>query len=145
MLLHLLSHQSTTHSHHVNVDLSKSLPSSQTFEPRIVVNKLDTKGLISYRLYRDSCKELEGKFVKDLSEVGRDLKNVVLVDDNPNAYVFQPENALPVLPFIDDFNDRELEKVIKFFENAEGVEDMRDAVKNYVSVEEKKVERDLFI
>ncbi|KAF9588857.1 hypothetical protein IFM89_016820 [Coptis chinensis] len=111
----------------------------------LILDKLDTKGLISYRLYRDSCKELEGKFVKDLSEVGRDLKNVVLVDDNPNAYVFQPENALPVLPFIDDFNDRELEKVIKFFENAEGVEDMRDAVKNYVSVEEKKVERDLFI
>ncbi|KAL5715601.1 protein-serine/threonine phosphatase [Ranunculus cassubicifolius] len=70
--------------------------------------------------------ELGGRYVKDLSEIGRDLKNVVLVDDNPNAYVFQPENALPVQPFVDDLKDRELEKVIKFFEKADEFDDMRE-------------------
>ncbi|OVA13449.1 NLI interacting factor [Macleaya cordata] len=98
----------------------------------LVLDKLDSKGVISHRLYRDSCKEMDGRFVKDLSELGRDLKRVVLVDDNPNAYIFQPDNALPVRPFIDDLKDRELERVMKFFEVSDGFEDMRDAVKSYI-------------
>lgn len=98
-----------------------------------VLDRIDGKGLVSHRLYRDSCKELDGKFVKDLSELGRDLKRVVIVDDNPNSYVFQPDNALPILPFIDDLGDGELKNLIQFFEKLDEVEDTRDAVKNYVS------------
>ncbi|XP_027162849.1 carboxy-terminal domain RNA polymerase II polypeptide A small phosphatase 1-like [Coffea eugenioides] len=97
-----------------------------------VLDRIDGKGLISHRLYRDSCKELDGKFVKDLSELGRDLKRVVIVDDNPNSYVFQPDNAVPILPFIDDLGDGELKKLIQFFEKLDEVEDTTDAVKNYV-------------
>lgn len=40
--------------------------------------------------------------------MGRDLNRVVIVDDNPNCYIFQPENAVPVRPFIDDLDDGEL-------------------------------------
>ncbi|KAG9448170.1 hypothetical protein H6P81_014298 [Aristolochia fimbriata] len=98
----------------------------------LVLDILDSKGLISHRLYRDSCKQKEGKFVKDLSELGRDLKKVVIVDDNPNAYEFQPENALPVAPFIDDLEDRELRRVMKFLEFANCHEDIRDAVAQFV-------------
>lgn len=98
-----------------------------------VLDRIDQKGLISHRLYRDSCKEVEGKFVKDLSPVGRDLKRVVIVDDNPNSYIFQPENAIPVPPFVDDLRDGELKKLIQFFEQLDEIEDMRVAVKNYTS------------
>ncbi|XP_022724687.1 carboxy-terminal domain RNA polymerase II polypeptide A small phosphatase 1 [Durio zibethinus] len=98
-----------------------------------VLDKLDPKGFISYRFYRDSCKEVGGKFVKDLSEMGRDLGKVVIVDDNPNAYSLQPENAVPIRPFVEDGRDRELEKLVKFFEWCERLEDMRAAVKQYFS------------
>ncbi|XVF27431.1 hypothetical protein REPUB_Repub14bG0106100 [Reevesia pubescens] len=98
-----------------------------------VLDKLDPKGLISHRLYRDSCKEMEGKFVKDLSEMGRDLRSVVIVDDNPNAYSLQPENAVAIRSFVEDGEDRELEKLVKFFEFSERFEDMRVAVKQYFS------------
>ncbi|OMO65459.1 NLI interacting factor [Corchorus olitorius] len=98
-----------------------------------VLDKLDPKGLISYRLYRDSCKEMEGKYVKDLSEMGRDLGKVVIVDDNPNAYSLQPENAVPIRPFVEDDEDRELEKLVKFFECCEPFQDLRMAVKQYFS------------
>ncbi|KAI3966008.1 hypothetical protein MKX01_010965 [Papaver californicum] len=91
-------------------------------------------------LYRDSCKEMDGRFVKDLSQIGRDLKNVVLVDDNPNAYIFQPDNALPLRPFIDDPQDRELENVRRFFEGSNCFEDMRDVVKKYIWEGEQKQE-----
>ncbi|TYG97437.1 hypothetical protein ES288_A10G038700v1 [Gossypium darwinii] len=96
-----------------------------------VLDKLDPKGLISHRLYRDSCKELNGKFVKDLSEMGRDLGRIVIVDDNPNAYSLQPENAVPIRPFVEDSHDRELEKLVQFFQWCERFEDMRVAVKQY--------------
>ncbi|KAH6765273.1 hypothetical protein C2S52_014328 [Perilla frutescens var. hirtella] len=99
----------------------------------LVVDRLDWRKLISHRLYRDSCKPVDGKFVKDLSEIGRELSNVMIVDDNPNSYQFQPENAIPIRPFVDDLGDEELKKMIEFFEGCDLVEDLRDAVKLYAA------------
>lgn len=109
----------------------------------LVLDRLDEKGVISHRLYRDSCKQHDGKFVKDLSEMGRDLKKVVIVDDNPNAYIFQPQNAIPVKPFTGDANDKELCKLAKFFECCDCCVDMRDAVKAFgpFIVEENCIEQ----
>ena len=97
----------------------------------LVLDRLDRKRVITHRLYRDSCKEVDGRLVKDLSGLGRDLRRVVIVDDNPNSYSFQPENAVPVRPFIDDLGDCELRKLARFFECSDGFDDMRDAVKHY--------------
>ncbi|KAI4298177.1 hypothetical protein L6164_031768 [Bauhinia variegata] len=99
----------------------------------VLLDQLDRKRLISFRLYRDSCREVDGKFVKDLSELGRDLKRVVIVDDNPNCYEYQPDNAIPIPPFIDDLGDKELRKLIRFFEVADCYDDTRDAVKHYLA------------
>ncbi|XP_010549563.1 PREDICTED: probable C-terminal domain small phosphatase [Tarenaya hassleriana] len=99
-----------------------------------VLDKLDQNRVISQRLYRDSCKEVNGKYVKDLSlVVGKDLGSVLMVDDNPFSYSFQPENGLPIKPFVDDMNDRELMKLADFFEGCYRYEDMRDAVNEFLS------------
>ncbi|CAK9148068.1 unnamed protein product [Ilex paraguariensis] len=105
----------------------------------LVLDRLDWRAAISHRLYRNSCKEVDGKFVKDLSELGRDLKSVVIVDDNPNSYVFQPENAIPIRPFTDDIGDGELRRLIEFFEGSDKFEDMRDAVNKYLAERDEKV------
>lgn len=99
----------------------------------LVLSRLDRKSVISHRLYRDSCREVEGKFVKDLGGLGRDLRRVVIVDDNPNSYVLQPENAVPISPFVNDLADGELRRLVEFFERCVGDEDLRDAVKVYLS------------
>ncbi|GFQ00033.1 ctd small phosphatase-like protein, partial [Phtheirospermum japonicum] len=99
----------------------------------LVVDKLDWRNLISHRLYRDSCKEVEGKFVKDLCGIGRELDKVVILDDNPNSYRLQPENAIPIKSFIDDLGDEELKGLIGFFGGCDLVEDMRDSVKLYLA------------
>lgn len=104
----------------------------------LVLDRLDKKALISHRLYRDSCKEVDGRFVKDISELGRDMKRVVIVDDNPNSYVLQPNNAIPIRPFTNDLDDGELKKLMKFFDRCDGVEDLRDAVKDFLAEEEFK-------
>ena len=102
----------------------------------MVLDRLDRTGLISHRLYRDSCRQVGGKLVKDLSEMGRDLEKVVIVDDNPNSYENQPDNGVPILPFVDDVRDRELEKLTRFFKACDYYEDLRIAVNYYRCVEE---------
>ncbi|CAA0832911.1 Haloacid dehalogenase-like hydrolase (HAD) superfamily protein [Striga hermonthica] len=99
----------------------------------LVIDRLDPKGLISYRLYRDSCREIDGRFVKDLEIVGRELDRAVIVDDNPCSYQLQPGNAVPVRPFTDDLRDEELKGLMGFFGGFFGsAEDVRDAVRDYL-------------
>jgi RNA polymerase II subunit A small phosphatase-like protein len=99
----------------------------------LVLDRLDRNRFISHRLYRDSCRNIDGKLVKDLSHVGRDLKSVVIVDDNPVSFSNQPENAILIKPFVDDICDRELWKLKCFFDGSECFDDMRDAIKFYVA------------
>lgn len=100
-----------------------------------MLDQIDPTGeIIKHRLYRDSCRETEpGRFVKDLALTGRALDQVVIVDDNPNAYTLQPDNAIPVKPFVDNLVDAELRKIARFFELAGLFEDVRDAVRCYLS------------
>ncbi|ESQ33900.1 hypothetical protein EUTSA_v10009741mg [Eutrema salsugineum] len=96
-----------------------------------VLDKLDKNGVISQRLYRDSCTEVNGKYVKDLSlVVGKDLGNALIVDDNPSSYSLQPENGVPIKAFVDDLKDQELLKLVEFLEICDVYEDMRDAVQD---------------
>ncbi|XP_022714578.1 carboxy-terminal domain RNA polymerase II polypeptide A small phosphatase 1-like [Durio zibethinus] len=98
-----------------------------------VLDTIDPKGFILHRFYRDSCKHVRGKFVKDLSEMGRNLRKIVIVDDNPKSFALQPENGIPIKPFFgDELWDRELMKLAGFFERCDVFQDMRDAVKQYL-------------
>ncbi|CAA6665658.1 unnamed protein product [Spirodela intermedia] len=108
----------------------------------LVLDRLDPHGeFISHKLYRDSCSEIEGILTKDLSDLGRDLSRVVILDDNPNSYALQPANAVPVAPFLNDLSDRELWRVMEFFAVAGDFEDTRDAVKSFLSTGGKKTEK----
>lgn len=101
-----------------------------------VLDLLDPKGeVIAHRLYRDSCREIGGKYVKDLSGLGRDLGRVAIVDDNPMSFSLQPENAVRVKPFVSDLEDEELKRVMEFLDVAVKFEDVRDAVKFFVGDE----------
>lgn len=100
----------------------------------LVLDKLDPeRRVISRSFYRDACSEIDGRLVKDLGFVMRDLRRVVIVDDNPNSYALQPENAFPIKPFSDDLNDIELKKLGEFFNgDCDKFEDMRVALKEFV-------------
>lgn len=49
---------------------------------------LDDQRACSSRLFREHCTFYQGMYVKDLSEVGRDLKNTLIIDNSPTAYYF---------------------------------------------------------
>nr|GFB90439.1 Dullard phosphatase domain, eukaryotic [Tanacetum cinerariifolium]GFC23369.1 Dullard phosphatase domain, eukaryotic [Tanacetum cinerariifolium] len=84
-------------------------------------------------LYRDSRKLVNGKYhVKDLSNLGRDLRNVLIVDDKHRSYKLQPKNGIPIKRFIDDLHDDELKKLMdNFFKCCDKYEDLKDALKHY--------------
>ncbi|GLU22807.1 hypothetical protein SLE2022_388540 [Rubroshorea leprosula] len=98
-----------------------------------VLDALDPKGLISYRLYMDSCRKVDHGHVKDWSTTGRDLSKVVIVDDKHLSYSLQPENGIPILPFAGDVRDRWLQKLTRFFQGCHWFGDTRDAVRQYFS------------
>ncbi|EES03078.1 hypothetical protein SORBI_3003G179400 [Sorghum bicolor] len=99
----------------------------------LVLDRLDPdREVFAHRLYRGACRDADdGRLVKDLAATGRALDRAVIVDDNPNAYALQPENAVPVAPFVDDDNDQELQRVMAFLDVAAGYEDTREAIRYY--------------
>lgn len=45
-----------------------------------ITTAIDSKGLITHRLYREHCMQWRGRLVKDLSCLGRNLRKVVIID-----------------------------------------------------------------
>jgi RNA polymerase II subunit A small phosphatase-like protein len=49
---------------------------------------LDEERSCSARLFREHCTYYQNMYVKDLSEIGRDLRDVLIIDNSPSAYYF---------------------------------------------------------
>jgi len=82
--------------------------------------------LISSRLYRENCVQLsEDLYVKDLRILGRDLKDVIIVDNTPYAFAAQLDNGYPIVPFYDDKEDCELERFQIYLEELKAEDDIR--------------------
>ncbi|KAM9990483.1 hypothetical protein ACTFIY_006543 [Dictyostelium cf. discoideum] len=90
-----------------------------------VLDFLDTGRVIHYRLFRESCHNHKGNYVKDLSKLGRDLKSTIIVDNSPSSYLFHPENAIPIDSWFDDKDDRELLDLLPLLDDLIKVEDVR--------------------
>lgn len=41
---------------------------------------LDEKKSVSYQLFREHCTVQKGLYIKDLSQMGKELRNIVLID-----------------------------------------------------------------
>jgi carboxy-terminal domain RNA polymerase II polypeptide A small phosphatase len=70
-----------------------------------VIKEIDRGGCISHILYRESCTLYNGKYIKDLSRLGRRLSNVLLVDDIPYSYQLQPQNGVHIPPYVGEADD----------------------------------------
>jgi len=74
-----------------------------------VLDHIDPKGAVQHRLFREHCVNHRGNYVKDLSRLGRNLEQVIIVDNDPNAYLFHQENGLHIPSWFDDPQDRALD------------------------------------
>ncbi|CAC5410889.1 CTDSP [Mytilus coruscus] len=95
-----------------------------------VADLLDKWGVFRSRLFRESCVFHRGNYVKDLSRLGRELSQVVIVDNSPASYIFHPDNAVPVQSWFDDMEDTELRDLIPFFEALAKVDNVYTFLRN---------------
>lgn len=89
---------------------------------------LDPERLCTARLFREHCDFKDRIYQKDMSRIGRRIEDVILVDNSPNSYRPQPENAVPILSWYDDPLDTELFKLMPLLCGLSKVADVRDVL-----------------
>ena len=87
-----------------------------------MIDNLDIHKVVRHRLFRESCFNHRGSYVKDLSQLGRVLGNVIILDNSPASYLFHPSNAVPITSWFSDAGDQELLDLIPFLEDLAHVE-----------------------
>ena len=97
-----------------------------------LLDLIDKKGYCPYRLFREHCSLINTTFVKDLERLGRDLKNIIIVDNSPLSYLLHPENGLPILTWFEDKSDRELYLIMPILQFLSSVPDVRDFIPKFV-------------
>lgn len=89
-----------------------------------LLDELDREKVVSHRLFREACTRYPSGYVKDLSRLGRSLKDVIIIDNSPTCYALQPHNAIPIRTWRDDPSDHELLDLIPILSSLAVVEDI---------------------
>jgi len=90
-----------------------------------LIDLLDPHKYINYRLFREHCTFLNNSYVKDLSQLGRNLKDIIIVDNSPVCYTFQPTNGIPIPTWLNDPNDVMLSQLAPLLKLLSEVDDVR--------------------
>jgi len=90
-----------------------------------VLDKLDIHHVVTHRLFRESCYNHKGNYVKDLSQLGRPIADTIILDNSPASYIFHPNNAVPVSSWFNDPHDTELTDLCPFLADLGEVPDVR--------------------
>lgn len=99
-----------------------------------VIDILDTHRVVRHRLFRESCYNHYGSYVKDLSQLGRPLHDTIILDNSPASYIFHPTNAVPVSSWFNDPHDTELTDLCPFLEDLCYVDDVRIVLDGFIDV-----------
>ena len=98
-----------------------------------LLNKLDPRRRICHRLFREHCTSSGNLFIKDLRKVGRDLKDTIIIDNNPISYLYNKENGIPIITWHSSQSDNELIKMIPLLEFLSKVDDVRIVIQKVVN------------
>jgi len=107
-----------------------------------LLDLMDTSNTINHRLFREHCVQKEYCYVKDLSKLGRPLKDCIIIDNSAQSYIFQPQNAIPIPSWFDDQSDTALKRLIPLLKwlgssEVKDVSKVLDAKKSFESLFKK--------
>ncbi|XP_049281396.1 mitochondrial import inner membrane translocase subunit TIM50-C-like [Anopheles funestus] len=102
-----------------------------------ILDALDPRGYIMYRLVRDATHFVDGHHVKNLDNLNRDLSKVVVIDWDPNSTKLHPENTLNIPRWTGNDDDSGLFDLMALLVTiaSSEVEDVRDVMTYYKSFE----------
>jgi len=101
-----------------------------------VLDLLDIHKVVDWRLFRESCSPFNGTFVKDLGRMGRPIEEIIIIDNSPHSYAFNPHNAIPIQSWFNDTTDTELLTLIPILERlaAPSVVDVKEELQSLLEV-----------
>ncbi|CAD8068344.1 unnamed protein product [Paramecium sonneborni] len=88
--------------------------------------------------FRDHCTVLKDNTqTKDINIISGDLTKIILIDNNPQCFIPQPFNGIPIIPFLDSKTDQELIILSQFLEREIfNVEDVQPVIKRFFQFEQ---------
>ncbi|XP_039257050.2 mitochondrial import inner membrane translocase subunit TIM50-like [Styela clava] len=119
-----------------------------------LIDSMDPKGYIMYRLFRDAARfksgfksgslkdkelpKLDPYYQKDITYLNRDLKRVVVVDNDKRATELQPSNGITLKPWDGSNTDTELFDLAAFLHTlaSNEVDDVRPVLEHYRKFED---------
>ncbi|PSK39288.1 hypothetical protein C7M61_001895 [Candidozyma pseudohaemuli] len=104
----------------------------QMTSERTVVKIDPLRAYIQYPLFREACRYKDGKVIKDLSLLNRDLNKTVAVEVDKDAVSMQPENAIMLKPWNGE-SDTTLVDLIPLLEYlaTQPIKDVRPVIKSF--------------
>ena len=93
-------------------------------------------------LTRQHCTLMDDSlYVKDLSQLGRPLEKIVCVDDHVGSCMLQPDNSIPVSPYLGDPSDSELSHVLSVLHRLKNADDVRPPLRGMYNLQGALLER----
>ncbi|XP_017054829.1 mitochondrial import inner membrane translocase subunit TIM50-C [Drosophila ficusphila] len=98
-----------------------------------ILDALDPNGYIMYRLVRDATHFVDGHHVKNLDNLNRDLRKVIVIDWDANATKMHPDNTFGLARWHGNDDDGQLLDLIAFLKiiAQNNVDDVREVLHYY--------------
>ena len=95
-----------------------------------ILDSIDQKKRISYRLYRQHTRLEDFVSIKDLSLINRDMSKAIIVDNIASNFKLQPRNGIAISTWTGEEDDVALSNLIPVLKKmaVQKVNDVRDAL-----------------
>ena len=108
-----------------------------------VIDLMNKNNIVKGKFFRQDCIFSDGLYIKDLYKVSNDLKDVIIIDNNPSSYITNEDNGIPIKTWYEDLNDNELIKLIPLLKYLSNVDDVRNIIRQIVDKRNNEVDFDI--
>ena len=108
-----------------------------------ILDSIDGKKRIAYRLYREHTRLEDFVSIKDLSLINRDLSKTIIVDNIASNFKLQPRNGIAISTWTGEEDDVALSNLIPVLKKmaVETVNDVRDALERLSEYMETQISK----